>query len=159
MSDTFIDDKGYRRFSDSKRLVHRWVVRQSGQHLRFYHQVHHIDRNKLNNDISNLQVVTPEEHERIHGREFNNSYSTNYKSRHFPYGRYSSKTRMEDDYDISEYNLPLIGIILILIGVAIALFGLFGFISSVFVTISFIILVVGGILASFGYLILKLVNK
>lgn len=29
-------------------------------------QIHHIDGNKQNNDISNLQLVTPLEHKRIH---------------------------------------------------------------------------------------------
>lgn len=29
-------------------------------------QIHHIDHNKINNDISNLQLVTPLEHKRIH---------------------------------------------------------------------------------------------
>ena len=30
--------------------------------------IHHIDKNKLNNDISNLQLVTPEEHAKIHDK-------------------------------------------------------------------------------------------
>src|ERR1039458_968444 len=28
--------------------------------------VHHIDKNKQNNDIENLQLVTPENHQKIH---------------------------------------------------------------------------------------------
>lgn len=37
------------------------------------YQIHHIDFNKTNNDISNLQLVTPLEHKRIHeGCKFEN---------------------------------------------------------------------------------------
>lgn len=46
---------------------HRYVMEQYlGRLLRSDEVVHHIDRNKLNNDISNLQLVTKEEHMRIH---------------------------------------------------------------------------------------------
>ena len=30
--------------------------------------VHHIDRNKLNNHPSSLQILTREEHKKVHGR-------------------------------------------------------------------------------------------
>ena len=63
---TYVDKNGYLRFKDTNKLVHRWVIRKHGIRLRGYHQVHHIDGNKLNNDISNLQVITRGEHERIH---------------------------------------------------------------------------------------------
>ena len=141
---TYIDDNGYRRFSDSHRLVHRWVVKQSGQRLTVYHHVHHRDHNKLNNDISNLQVVTPEEHERIHGREFNNSYTSNYR-----YGR-SSNTRTFDDYDISEYDMSLLGIFLMAIGVIIVFAGLTTSISE---STCFITFIIGGIIAYVGYIL------
>ena len=40
--------------------------------LRFsQYQVHHIDGNKSNNDVSNLQIVTRREHEEIEGIGFN----------------------------------------------------------------------------------------
>jgi len=112
-------------------------MKQSGQRLAVYHHVHHKDHNKLNNDMSNLQVVTPEEHERIHGREFNNSYTYNYR-----YGR-SSNTRTFDDYDILEYDMSLLGIFLMVIGVIIVFAGL---------TTSIITFIIGGIIAYVGYI-------
>lgn len=67
MAKTYIDKRGYRRFSDSKRLVHRWVVKKNGCKLSRYQQVHHIDGNKLNNNIDNLQVASKREHQLKHG--------------------------------------------------------------------------------------------
>jgi hypothetical protein len=70
---TYIDEKGYLRFKDSGKLVHRWVAHKyiypkSPKHgMPFGHyQVHHIDNNKLNNDVSNLQIVTERQHAEIH---------------------------------------------------------------------------------------------
>lgn len=40
-----------------------------GRILRETEIVHHVDGNKLNNEISNLQVVTRAEHARIHYHE------------------------------------------------------------------------------------------
>lgn len=48
-------------------LYHRAVMENSiGRMLTDNEEVHHIDRNPHNNNISNLQLVTKEEHRRIH---------------------------------------------------------------------------------------------
>jgi hypothetical protein len=73
MMDTYTDEHGYRRFSDSDKLVHRWVAYKylyDPAHYSdpfSYYQIHHIDGNKLNNDMDNLEILTPIEHESIHG--------------------------------------------------------------------------------------------
>lgn len=49
------------------KFEHRVVMeRHIGRPLRKGEHVHHIDEDKTNNDISNLQIVSPEEHGRIH---------------------------------------------------------------------------------------------
>lgn len=54
------DNKGYI-------MEHRLVMEQSiGRYLDKNEEVHHIDYNKMNNDISNLLLVTKTEHRRIH---------------------------------------------------------------------------------------------
>lgn len=72
---TYIDDNGYKRFKDSKKLVHRQVaftevfdfdLDKYPLNFREY-QVHHKDGNKLNNKKTNLQILTRAEHKSIHG--------------------------------------------------------------------------------------------
>ena len=65
---TYIDENGYRRFSDSNKLVHRYVVEKMiGRKLRRGEIVHHINRNKLDNSPENLEVfANQEEHEKHH---------------------------------------------------------------------------------------------
>lgn len=47
--------------------LHRRIIESHlGRPLLANEMVHHIDGNGLNNDISNLQIVTPKEHSRIH---------------------------------------------------------------------------------------------
>jgi len=79
MSKTYLDEDGYYRFSDSKRLVHRHLAYK---HLYskdefdkpFSHYVvHHIDHNKRNNSIENLQIMTYEAHEEHHEAYRNSS--------------------------------------------------------------------------------------
>lgn len=70
---------GYNIFYDPKHPLanscgwiyhHRHVVSLSiGRWLRSDEQVHHIDENKVNNVMSNLQVVTRKEHANIHNGE------------------------------------------------------------------------------------------
>ena len=72
---SYIDRNGYQRRTCDNRLVHRNfayenIYRQNREKFPLpfrKYQVHHIDGNKINNDISNLAVVTREEHKNIHG--------------------------------------------------------------------------------------------
>ena len=53
----FKDKKGYKKYSDSEKLVHRHVAeRKLGRKLRKGEVVHHINRDKTDNRRSNLFV-------------------------------------------------------------------------------------------------------
>ena len=55
---------------EHKRRVHVILVeRKIGRRLQANECVHHIDENRHNNDISNLELMTRSEHGRIHGKE------------------------------------------------------------------------------------------
>ncbi len=61
--------KGYIRFrrgTDRLKMEHVLVWERNYGEVPDGMQIHHIDGNKQNNDISNLQLVTPLEHKRIH---------------------------------------------------------------------------------------------
>lgn len=48
-------------------LAHRWVMeRHIGRLLNDDEVVHHIDENRFNNDLSNLQLMTRREHTKLH---------------------------------------------------------------------------------------------
>jgi hypothetical protein len=74
---TFRDGRGYARYIDSNRLVHRKVAYKhiyskdkKKYPLNFSkYKVHHKDGDKLNNHPSNLQLVYSHEHEKLHGLE------------------------------------------------------------------------------------------
>ena len=71
---TYIDDRGYLRFRDTNRLVHRWVMEKYLRiKLKPWQIIHHRNGNKLDNRPENLQVlVTPEargEHHNIHNKQ------------------------------------------------------------------------------------------
>lgn len=69
MARTYIDENGYRRFSDSDKLVSRWVVEKKlGRKLDPDEEVHHRNRNKLDNRPSNVEALHPEEHNIKHGQ-------------------------------------------------------------------------------------------
>jgi hypothetical protein len=65
---TYIDKNGYRKFLDSRRFVHRWVMEKKlGRKLRLGEVVHHINGDKLDNDPVNLMVFgSQEEHHMCH---------------------------------------------------------------------------------------------
>lgn len=60
----YIDKNGYARYIDTDKLVHRHVVEKYilGRKLLPNEEVHHKNRNKLDNRIKNLQVVTHGQH-------------------------------------------------------------------------------------------------
>jgi hypothetical protein len=66
----YITSKGYHRVWDTKqkryRLEHNIIWEQYYGEIPKGMQVHHIDHNKLNNDISNLKLVDSLTHKRIH---------------------------------------------------------------------------------------------
>lgn len=77
--DTFIDDYGYKRSSDTGKLIHRdvayhYLYDPNEYEFRFSdYVIHHIDYNKLNNHPNNLMILTPDEHSEIHGFESHNT--------------------------------------------------------------------------------------
>lgn len=66
--DTYIDENGYERFSDSNKFVHRWAAEKKlGRKLRPGEVVHHKDRDKTNNHPNNLYVFRNQQaHDRAH---------------------------------------------------------------------------------------------
>ena len=67
----YIDQDGYKRYSDSNKLVHRHVAEMKlGRKLKAGEVVHHINRDKLDNRRSNLWVFkSQEQHKYIHKKD------------------------------------------------------------------------------------------
>ncbi len=66
-SDIYIDKRGYPRFRDNNKLVHRVVMEKIiGRPLREDERVHHIDGDKTNFRRRNLQLVSKKDHFKIH---------------------------------------------------------------------------------------------
>lgn len=69
-----INRDGYYECTTSDRLMlHNYIYEKSKGLIPKGYEIHHIDFNKLNNDISNLQLVTPSEHTKIHSINCNGS--------------------------------------------------------------------------------------
>lgn len=63
----YIDEYGYKRFLNSNKLVHRWVMKKElGRKLSPDEEIHHKNRNKLDNRPKNLQLLTHKQHRRKH---------------------------------------------------------------------------------------------
>lgn len=63
MDKTYIDEKGYSRFNDSKKLVHLWVAGKKYPNEDFKgKEVHHLDGDKINNNEENLILLSKKDH-------------------------------------------------------------------------------------------------
>ena len=51
-----------------RQLAHRWVWEQANGTIPDGYEIHHIDHDALNNELSNLQLVTAEWHDNYHQR-------------------------------------------------------------------------------------------
>jgi hypothetical protein len=61
------DTRGYYRFKDSDKLVHRWVVEKGiGRKIPQGCVIHHINHDKHDNRFENLQITNWNEHREIH---------------------------------------------------------------------------------------------
>ncbi len=73
MSKRYLDEKGYLRFEGSGKLVHRWMAykyiykENNCFHPFSAYVVHHKDGNKQNNSVLNLELLSRNEHNTIHG--------------------------------------------------------------------------------------------
>lgn len=64
------DEKtGYYLNSTIHKRLHRYIWEQEVGDIPKGCQIHHIDGNKANNDISNLAIMTAAGHQRLHGQE------------------------------------------------------------------------------------------
>jgi len=60
----YIDERGYARYKNTNKLVHRHVAEKYIVHRKLLpnEDVHHKNRNKLDNRIENLQVINHSDH-------------------------------------------------------------------------------------------------
>jgi hypothetical protein len=94
---TYEDENGYLRYEDTGKLVHRHVAEKKlGSPLKPWEVVHHIDRNKTNNDPHNLWVCrNQDEHDDIHNRDAE-KYGWKASYMGFGYGQYKNDCEKRD---------------------------------------------------------------
>ncbi len=69
MGNTYVDKKGYPRFKNSGKPVHRVVAENKiGRPLREHEVVHHKDGDKTNFRRENLRVTSRSYHSKLHSR-------------------------------------------------------------------------------------------
>ncbi len=83
------DERGYLR-DGYGRLIHRNIAYKNLYKYPFIHDrrfrdyvVHHIDGNKKNNNIDNLQILTKEEHNGIHDTGNHGNFKKHYDEEYF----------------------------------------------------------------------------
>lgn len=63
---TLCEKSGYYRHQTLRKYMHRYVWEYYNGKIPSGYEVHHIDFDKSNNDISNLQLLTSQEHHQLH---------------------------------------------------------------------------------------------
>lgn len=63
---TRIEATGYYRHNGLRKYMHRYVWEYYNGKIPKGYEIHHIDFDRSNNDISNLQIVSRSEHRKIH---------------------------------------------------------------------------------------------
>lgn len=72
---SYVDSNGYLRWKANDRLVHRDIAKQCIYNKKSFalpfscYEVHHKNRNELDNNLSNLEILNPEEHALVHAGE------------------------------------------------------------------------------------------
>jgi len=131
--DSFIDENGYRR----KKIQHSNLIHRNIAYEKIYipnkklyplpfskYQVHHKDKNKLNNNVSNLQLVTREEHEIIHGVNKSNTITELKNSiNHLNTIYIPEEEPRREKFNYVDNLITLIGSIFILIGIILIIKG------------------------------------
>ena len=73
MGKIYKDRKGYQRFKDSNKLVHRWAVeKRIGRKLKSYEEVHHRNRIRSDNRSSNLLGFLGKDGRKYHRKKHKN---------------------------------------------------------------------------------------
>ena len=113
LSKIYIDLDGYLnvKIDNKRRLIHRLVYEYFSNDFNPNYHIHHIDGNKQNNHIDNLECISPSEHNRRHHSDNTfNRYNRGYilsddernaiASKYKPY-RYTVQM-LAKEYNISE---------------------------------------------------------
>ena len=92
-----------------KHDYHRWLMEQAlGRELDFNEIVHHKNENKLDNDLTNLEILTRSEHAKMHAKP---PYFTDYakqRARETNLGKPAKNRKLsgEDARFIKEHYIP-----------------------------------------------------
>lgn len=78
------DNSGYylstKIYKNNRRIrLHRYIWEQYNGEIPKDYEIHHIDHNKDNNDISNLEMLTKEEHKKRHNEEISDNVKEKYR--------------------------------------------------------------------------------
>lgn len=67
-------------YKNNRRIrLHRYIWEQYNGEIPNNYEIHHIDHNKDNNDISNLEMLTKEEHKKRHNEEITDDIKEKYR--------------------------------------------------------------------------------
>jgi hypothetical protein len=129
MEDTYIDENGYERDSEDNKLIHRKIafenIYEPNEHQYPFsfgeYVVHHKDRDKLNNDIENLAILTEEEHDDEHRKDFRKApkWNSYYEGRP-RYRGDNYRNNYNNNYSRGVSGAIIIGSILLLIGLGVS---------------------------------------